>query len=319
MNKEKQSERNSPSARGALAVTDNRGTKSSPVAVRQYAMTEQSRALWLKEHPDEASRVRLRKQKSAEKNQLMRNLAHHIGKLSFLLVFLIVLIVLAAVLQLTSSLFVIRDISVTGTEKYTAEELSAAGGFRTGDRMRSLSVKDAGTKILSQYPEFSFCEVKTDIQGNVSIAVEEYRPVLYFAMAGKYYAVTEDLVVTEGAESPQSFEERKLMPAEFPGLAAALEGRKLEFLSGNGEYITEFLRAARQSGLLENTEKISFENRYSIISYGKDGGLTRFGSVEDIDRKLLIAGRVRAENAGSVTALRIDVSEPDAVLVEEEK
>lgn len=316
-NTEKKTEM-TPDGRVMLPASAKHRGESVPVTVRRYAMTRDRRDKWIVSNQQNTEHLEVRSDVSAERLALQMKIRKKRKLIGFLIAAVFGILILTGVLMLISSLFVVRTVTVQGTDRCTASELSAVAGFAEGTRLRTLSAADAESRILQAHPEFESCTVETDLGGNVVIQVTEYVPALYVSLGGRYYALTENLYVTESAADAETFRSRGLLFADLPGVALVLEGKEVELLSGTVDFITEFLQAAKKAGVLEGLAKISFENRYSIIAYAENGSTTRYGSVEDIGRKLLIVERLQEQNAGADTVLRIDVSVPDAVLVDTE-
>lgn len=83
--------------------------------------------------------------------------------------------VLLALLVFLALVFVfpVQNIQVSGNQTYTAEEVSAACGVDTGDKLLLLNTKKIEQTLEKELPYIRYAQVKTVLPGTLSITVEE--------------------------------------------------------------------------------------------------------------------------------------------------
>jgi len=306
-----------------LTVPENREMTPQghkPVAVRSYTMTRDRRDDWLGQNMNDCQRVCAPTEKeikeTKEKKPKKTSIKGTVLKYSISALAVIVLLGIIASVWIRSYNKQISTITVIGTERYSAIRLANAAGISIGSKVNGVENKANAQKILRKYTDLSACLIEVDKDGNVTIRVEEYEPVIYFELSGMYYSMTDDLLVIQSTDSSAVFADKGILLAKIPDAQVAICGKRLELEDGKTDYICEFLKEAEKNNLLEDLIEISFADRYSIETVSKNGNVVRYGSIEKIGEKIKIVERVESEQTTDAV-LTIDVSQPEATHVKE--
>ncbi len=273
-------------SRGLQATAQNENVPSS---ARQYVLTGKQKKNWLMANMWDSSYVEIR-----DNRALVRKPTEKIRKKAVKL-FVAVLALVCLLLsfpagKLIAARFVIRNLVLESEGSITVSELAAAAGIGIDDSIFSASPGTCESRILESFPAIRSCNVKVGLGGDVTFTYSEYEAVVYFESAGRYYSADKDLYVIEVSDSPGVFAERGLIFVKLPQIKTALCGTVLEFFDSDGDYIREFLYATE--GMPEKFATVSFENRFAVYSETDGGCTVNYGTVNDLETKLLFASRV---------------------------
>lgn len=182
--------------------------------------------------------------------------------------FIVLLVAVGAVLSLTV-LFPINNITAKGSERYTAEQIIALSGIKTGDNLFVSSVKTDA--LREKLPYIESVKIKRTLPDIITITVKDAVPYACYYSDGVYYTVSRaGYVLESGEEKPDSlFEIRADSVKCVLGKEVAFSSEKTEDL------ITEIGGLSEEYGLSLNyidvtdelTITVKTENRF-IVNFG---------------------------------------------------
>lgn len=197
------------------------------------------------------------------------------GTASFLLVFLGLC---ARHLLLTSPVFSIREISVTGLKRADRHEVSALSGIRIGDNIFSADLGKAARAIAS-HPWVEEVRVRRALPEKVEVRVKEWTPAAVLSVAGKTMYVDDlgrafagpggieglpRMICSRGGED--------LLPAGISALSAVRDGMA-EVLLDSSDGVT--LRGGHGGAVHFGFEgfRVKGERARRILRYLRERGL----------------------------------------------
>lgn len=209
--------------------------------------------------------------------------------LSAVLVFGVFIVLCVVTYQL---LFVIRKLDVTGSTRYTAEEVLAASGVDLGDHLYSFSSRVAQEVIMLHCPYVASVDVQRTPPGTIAFSVEEEAAVYYADFYGELWELSPSLRVLDPISETDA-KERGLMKLKLPGIQEAISGKKLVFFDGNSEeYLETVLDALGDSELAGRVAMVDLRSPYNI-SMSCDGKYKLlFGNTDAVETKLRLAAAV---------------------------
>lgn len=113
----------------------------------------------------------------------------------------IILVLFTIILILSSPLFSIKDISVSGVSKLTNEEVISTSGINTGVNIFALNKLKAKKKILEN-PYIEDVYIKRNYPSNISIEVKEKVPTFMIQFANSYIYVNNQGYMLEISTEP---------------------------------------------------------------------------------------------------------------------
>lgn len=230
----------------------------------------------LEEAEAEARRVAGRKKKKSLKEIIIS-------------VFLVVAILVGGGFCVYNVFFVINNITVTGNNLYTTEQILASAGIVKGEKLYSFSSRIAEENIKMYCPEVEDLKVKRTPPGKIEILIEETKPVYYAEFYGETRGITADLRVL-GSVTEE--EKQSLIKLKLPEISRAVAGEKLRFADGGKDYVFEVAAAVFEAKLFSRigTVDLSDPNDVKMTCDGKY--ILKLESYKDSGVKLKIAASV---------------------------
>ena len=203
------------------------------------------------------------------------------GGFGFLYQLLSVLVICAAILTAMTLFFRVDNIVVTGQKRYTAEEIQAASGVKSGANMYLLNKYDIVRSITRELPYIEDIRVNRKLPDTLLIEVHE---------SGRPFALVQDgsaWLISAGGKIVDQLPEREagqygrisgcqlLAPSVGTTLALATE------YASQQSSLLDLLNALENAGLTENVDgirldelsylKMDYIGRFTVrIAYGAD-------------------------------------------------
>ena len=165
------------------------------------------------------------------------------------------------------TLFVVETVDVAGTELYTAEEVAAVSGIRTGDNLYSFRTARAEDSITFRLPWIRSAEVTRKGLTSVNVALTDEHARYCADIWGDTVILSENLKVLEVVSDPSEADTEGLVELILPPVDKSVAGRPLVFAGERSErYIRSVLTAALGSDLMANglLDEIDLTGEYEI-------------------------------------------------------
>ena len=221
--------------------------------------------------------------------------------LAFFYLFLFVLVCSTAVVLSLTVLFKISDVRVTGTSRYSAQQIVQASGVKTGDNLFLTRTGQVSAKIRAGLPYLETADVTRRLPSTLSIRVAE-DGVCGAIQFGKKYVIA--------GEHGRALEITDKLPAGctlLKGLnvRSAEAGKAIAYQDPNTANVFDtVMEALRKSGLGKITS-VDFSQSYRILAL-YDGRITiDLGMPSDLDYKLdfaksILTGKLKGTDRGTL-------------------
>lgn len=199
---------------------------------------------------------------------------------------LAVAFLLIAVFLAMALFFKITDITVEGSQKYTAQEIVRASGVEPDGSIFFLDASKAQIAIKDSLPYIDTVKISRHLPGTVVITVTESVGAAYFAAGGAYWIVDIAGRILERTDAaPTGLTELRGFTAASPKA-----GEKLKL--GEGESVRQSalldtLAALRDGEMLDLTAYLDVTN-LSAVLFEYNGYKVNFGEANDFDTKFKI-------------------------------
>lgn len=201
-------------------------------------------------------------------------------RIFYVLLFLIVLG--AAVTLSLTVLFQIHSIQVTGTSRYSQEQIISACGIQTGENLFLAKTKKAEAAIEQKLPYIGNVKVSRKLPAEISIQVESAPVAGAVETNGSYILLTASGKVLEQTKSPPE----KCTMIVGLALSSATPGKQAVYKEASSKALYEQLAAAIKNNSLASVTKIDISDPYRILMV-YDGRITmNLGSSADLDYKI---------------------------------
>lgn len=195
-------------------------------------------------------------------------------------IFLSIVLVITAVILCLTVFFPINNISASGSNIYTSEEIIEQSGIKAGDNIFTFGEKQAEANLKKHLPFIEKVEFVRSLPDSIQIKVSDAKPYLCYKQGDSYYNVSKAGWVLEGvSEKAEDVFEIKLSGAECK------VGEMIVFKDENSKEILENLITL----LEENSLKIDSVDVTNIISLKAEieGRFTvNFGTENDLESKV---------------------------------
>ncbi len=252
--------------------------------------------------------------------------------------------VLTVAILLLGRLWKVRAVSATDGQLYTAVALTECADVEAGDEMLGFDCAAVAKRLRERLPLLDDVKVRRHLNGTVSIHVTEQTSLYYTRHNMNYYILSADtrevLCVSATPDEarrvgaiyvgvPESARVRVGETLTFVNLPYASEDDTVaEYTTYEAEtdepeqeyaYVLECLEAIMDTPLAARVTGMELGDRYELY-FVLDGHIkVRIGSMDELDRKLMLAERSLADKqaAGGMTDTMptlVDVSDPARII-----
>jgi cell division protein FtsQ len=175
---------------------------------------------------------------------------HRRQKLRLFYFFTFLLVIGAAAVLSLTVLFKIDTIRVTGTSRYTQDQIIAASGIQKGDNLFLTKTKEAGQRVLGQLPYVGSVKVARALPATIEITVGAEAASGAVPFGGKYAVLGSELKVLELAGS-------------LPPGCALIKGVELQKAQPGAKAV---LKNSSQADAFQNTVSVLAKNQLDGIT-----------------------------------------------------
>lgn len=231
---------------------------------------------------------------------------------------LLLAITVAFVALVYKMFFVVENVTVSGTERYTDGEIIASAGFSLGDNLYSFAASDAEDTITFLCPYIRSAVVNRSIPKSVAITLEDDSAVYYADIWGDRVMLSAGLRILDVTESEEVAEEG-LIELILPPVKYSVAGRGIEFYDVRNErFIRDVLTEVLASSLAgaDMVDAVDLSDAYDIKIESCGRYLLRLGDETDCDLKLRMAYKTMTSNDfDQLLPARIDLSEVGKAII----
>ena len=181
--------------------------------------------------------------------------------------------------------FKISSVTVTGTERYEAEDIAAAAGIEPGEPLYSFGSANAAERIKSEFPYVKEVNVTRRIPSSVEVEVTEETPAFVISVANDAYIVSDSFKVLErlpAADAPEGLVRLNTGMVENCTVGSALSFRETKLLDSL-KTLWQTLEDYSQNGYVDYIDAV---NRFDIY-FGFKGRIRVYlGDARECDAKI---------------------------------
>ena len=188
----------------------------------------------------------------------------HRGSFGFFYKLLSMLVICVAIIVAITLFFKVKEISVSGQQRYTAEQIQKATGILPGDNLYLLNKHEVAAGIVAELPYIEEIRINRDLPDTLVITVQECGIPLAFVQDGFTWlmspkgkivdqqdaAAAEDYAIVSGAQL--------LAPSIGTQIALATE------YSAQQTSLLELLKALGDAGMLDQLDGIRLDDTHAI-------------------------------------------------------
>lgn len=231
---------------------------------------------------------------------------------NYTLYFILAAIVIGIVMAILSNtvLFKCGSIEVTGVSRYSADEIIAASGVKTGENLLHIDAKKAENSVMSAFAFVDKVSVKKNYPTKIVIEITE---------AQNWFALNQDgktVVISRGGRVLGNFSADGLV------VVKGLEAESLEMgsqlnstVDAKNKIIVEIFETAEKVGLANVTE-IDLTDRFSIKITVENRIILNIGSSVQLESKLRVGQALIEKEIAADERVSVLLTNPEKVAVE---
>ncbi|MGN0670423.1 MAG: cell division protein FtsQ/DivIB [Oscillospiraceae bacterium] len=231
---------------------------------------------------------------------------------NYTLYFVLAAIVVGIVMAILSNtvLFKCGTIEVTGTTRYTSEEIIVAAGVKTGENLLHIDAKKAENGVMSAFAFVDKVSVKKSYPTKIIIEITE---------AQNWFALNQDgktVVISRGGRVLGAISADGLVVVKgFEAESLETGSQLCSKVDAKNKIIMEIFETAEKVGLANVTE-IDLTDRFSIKITVDDRIVLNLGSSVQLESKLRVGQALIEKEIAEDERVSVLLSNPEKVAVE---
>ena len=211
---------------------------------------------------------------------------------SILLRLATMLVVVAVFVFGLSIFFKVTDIQVTGNQVYTAEEVVAASGLKTGDNLVTINTGTVVGKILAQLPFVEELSMDRVLPGTVVIHVVE-SDVIYTVDGddGGEWLINGSGKILAKADGTTTYPHLSGVTAQSPEIGSPMTSEQTENLSA----ALELLPLLEETDSIAQVTEIQVDKTYDLVVLYGDTYEIHLGGTEQLEYKMEYLAAILSE------------------------
>ena len=231
---------------------------------------------------------------------------------NYTLYFILAAIVIGIVMAILSNtvLFKCGSIEVTGVSRYSADEIIAASGVKTGENLLHIDAKKAENSVMSAFAFVDKVSVKKNYPTKIVIEITE---------AQNWFALNQDgktVVISRGGRVLGNISADGLVVVKGFEAESLETGSQLNStVDAKNKIIMEIFETAEKVGLANVTE-IDLTDRFSIKITVENRIILNIGSSVQLESKLRVGQALIEKEIAADERVSVLLTNPEKVAVE---
>ncbi|MBQ7700146.1 MAG: FtsQ-type POTRA domain-containing protein [Clostridia bacterium] len=218
-----------------------------------------------------------------------------------------VCMILAAVIILAAVFvfifFRINDVTVTGSQKYTEQELYSALKLSKTSNLFLTKTSALEDRLRKAYPSLDEISIKKQLPDKLIITVTDGVGEYYIKMGGQYYSVTSSLKIIEITDEKPDIKV-ELLSCD---ISKAVLGEKIEFRTETHyNYLCKLLTDVKEHSISPHINRIDMSEKFDVSLKYDDRFIINIGAAEQTKTKLTLSESIistlSAEETGIIDA-----------------
>ena len=236
----------------------------------------------------------------------------HRGSFGFLYKLLSMLVICAAIIAAITLFFKVKEIKVSGQQRYTVEQIQEATGILLGDNLYLLDKHEVAAGIVEELPYIETIRINRDLPDTLVITVQECDTPLAFVQDGFAWLMSPKgkIVDQQDAVAAEDYANvtgaQLLAPSVGTQIALATEYARQQ------SSLLELLKALGDAGMLEQLDGIRLGDTQAIYMEYADRFTVKMPYEADYAYKLryltaiLDSGKIQSNMTGTFDMMAED-------------
>lgn len=250
----------------------------------------------------------IKSRESLRRFQRNNRIRKSLGRLFQILIFVLIVAVFAAVC--VTKVFVIKNVEVVGTDRYTGDELLALIGASKDDSLYSVGSGEAAS-LPSKLSFVRAARITRKLPQTLIVTLTEDEPSYYCELFGEYFLLSDNLRVLDRVYDEADCGEG-LIRLELPMVDKAVVGDIIAFDNESDlRYVLAYLSALESSPVYELVDAFDLRDKFDLAMICESKYLVELADGEELSTKLTTLAQVLSHEAMQDKGkARIDLSDP---------
>ncbi len=258
---------------------------------------------------DEVELQQIKSKESLQRFVKRKKVKKRISRLAYLVIFAALVIAFAIICL--AVFFKIKAIEITGTSRYSKEQIVTTVGIEEGQSLYEISNRDL--EILTK--KLAYIEnarVIRKLPNTLVISITEDEPVYVSELYGEYFVLSSELRVLDRLFDGAKADELGLVEIVLPEINSAIVGSKIVFESDRTErYVKSYLDVLESSDLFDKTTAFDIRDRFNVAVICDGIYLAELGNGDELGTKLsAVAGILDTSVFDDRIPALIDANDP---------
>ncbi len=263
---------------------------------------------------DERELQKIKSQENLQKFIKHKKSRRRISRLGRIIIFAVLAVIFTIICL--SVFFRISTIEITGTERYTKDDILALIDIEEGYSLYEVSDKDL-EPLVGRLPYIESARIVRHPPNKLVIDIAEVSPTYFCQLYGEYFILSEDLLVLERRFSGEGLAGSGLIEILIPEVDLAVVGKRLTFSEEiSQKYVAAYLDALESGRMFDYASAFDLRDRFSLYLIAKDIYLVELGNGDELATKLTtVAGMLEHQVFGDAVPATIDANDPSQCAV----
>ena len=250
----------------------------------------------------------IKSRESLRRFQRNNRIRKSLGRLFQILIFVLIVSVFAAVC--VTKVFVIKNVEVVGTDRYTGDELLVLIGASKGDSLYSVGSGEAAS-LPSKLSFVRAARITRKLPQTLIVTLTEDEPSYYCELFGEYFLLSDNLRVLDRVYDEADCGEG-LIRLELPMVDKAVVGDIIAFDNESDlRYVLAYLSALESSPVYGLVDAFDLRDKFDLAMICESKYLVELADGEELSTKLTTLAQVLSHEAMQDKGkARIDLSDP---------
>lgn len=202
------------------------------------------------------------------------------------LICLVIAFLIAAVAVACFFIFRIKEVSITGSGKYTEEQLCEAVGLGKYSNLILTKKSKIENSLRSAYPSLDEVNIRKVLPDRLEITVTDSGELYCIELGTDYFTVTDKLRVTSRQSTPPD----GTVELRSCGVVSAVIGEYMVFdRDTHYNYLKGLLENIREHKISEHIVRVDMSEKFNIKLKYDDRFIIEIGDAENVTTKLTLA------------------------------
>ena len=222
-----------------------------------------------------------------------------------LLVAALLLVLFFALLRI---FFVVKEITVIGSEQYTEEDILKEAGIERNDNILLLSEKEIDRRLRQAFPYIKQVTLEKAYPSSVTLKIEEEYITFCLELGGEYFLFNTGMRLMDRFDSLSTLQESRetAIIVKTPLPESCIVPQYIQY-SDKNQYVCDIMKIISECDFIEGIREIDLTDKYSITANYLNQVEIHFGDMKNFETKIRICHQLLSE-CGSSPCGHIDFS-----------